>query len=261
MNLFYKLFRHTQNSHQQTVKYFEGVFKMKKQYVSRRFVGLALIAALTLPTAAAAQANVKQITVNTGITVQVDGKSTKMTNANGNPVEVFEYNGTTYVPLRGVAQTMGANVSYDSATRTAIVNSPSSTQSNSTYTAIQQLYRAAQEMYTASHAMCSLSINGMISNADPIFLEKQYNINMSRYEVACISAISVPQSDPSYTTINEIVSYLDTVKYNYEKTYEVVQNGMFTQVYLDRMSTYDIDGGYAASMALILCNGLLDSLE
>ena len=77
MNLFYKLFRHTQNSHQQAVKYFEGVFKMKKQHVSRRFVGLALIAALTLPTAAAAQANVKQITVNTGITVQVDGKSTK----------------------------------------------------------------------------------------------------------------------------------------------------------------------------------------
>ena len=54
---------------------------------------------------------------------------------------------------------------------------------------------------------------------------------------------------------------MDTVKYNYEKTYEVVQNGMFTQVFLDRMNTYDIDASYEASMVSIECNRLLDMFE
>ena len=98
--------------------------------ITKRVISLALLVVATIPVAVAAQSNVKQITVHTGINIRVDGQLTQMTDANGHPVEVFEYNGTTYVPLRGVAQSMGADISYDAGTRTASVNSPASTGIN-----------------------------------------------------------------------------------------------------------------------------------
>ena len=41
-----------------------------------------------------------------------------MTDANGKPVEVFIYNGTTYVPIRAVSNTFGADIGYDRNTQT-----------------------------------------------------------------------------------------------------------------------------------------------
>lgn len=92
--------------------------------MKKRLTAIALLAAMTIPTAAAAQSNMKQISVRTGLNVRVDGEVVQMKDANGNPVDVFEYNGTTYVPLRGVAQALGADVGYDSATNTATVDLP-----------------------------------------------------------------------------------------------------------------------------------------
>lgn len=229
--------------------------------ITKRVISLALLVVATIPVAVAAQSNVKQITIHTGINIRVDGQLTQMTDANGHPVEVFEYNGTTYVPLRGVAQSMGADISYDAGTRTASVNSPASTEINPSYEALNQLYRATNEMYKDSSSLFSICLRGNVSNIDPLICERNYQTNLSRYESACIAAMDVSPSDDFYTEINEIVSYLDTVKYNYDKTYEVFQNGIFTQTFLERMSTYDIDGGYAASMALIMCNGLLDQFD
>lgn len=74
-------------------------------------LGIVLMAAFVgLMGAATAQ---KDITVATDLSIYVDGMEMKPTDANGNPVETFIYNGTTYVPLRAVSEYLGKAVKWD----------------------------------------------------------------------------------------------------------------------------------------------------
>lgn len=46
------------------------------------------------------------------------------TDVNGNPVDVFVYKGTTYAPLRALAEAYGLEVSYDGEAKMAVVEEP-----------------------------------------------------------------------------------------------------------------------------------------
>lgn len=48
-----------------------------------------------------------------GVRIVVDGRRINPTDANGNTVEPIIYNGTTYLPVRAVANTFGEAVSWD----------------------------------------------------------------------------------------------------------------------------------------------------
>lgn len=80
-----------------------------------RFIAmtLALAAAFVFATPAGAALYKKTIEVFTGIDIYVDGIEVIPTDANGSQVEVFAYNGTTYVPLRAVSQALGKPVEWD----------------------------------------------------------------------------------------------------------------------------------------------------
>lgn len=88
-----------------------------KNHFSHKFLSgvfaLLLAAALAAPAGAALVG--KTIEVLTGVTIYVDGVEMKPTDANGKPVETFVYNGTTYVPLRAVSQSLGYAVNWDGA--------------------------------------------------------------------------------------------------------------------------------------------------
>ena len=45
----------------------------------------------------------KLISVSTGVNIYADGVKLDPKDANGNPVDVFIYNGTTYLPVRAVS--------------------------------------------------------------------------------------------------------------------------------------------------------------
>ena len=72
------------------------------------------------------------------IRVVVDGKEAVMTDAEGNYVEAFEENGVAYIPLRGVSQILGKNVSWDGPTQTAYIGNMNGTLSNS-YISLSEL--------------------------------------------------------------------------------------------------------------------------
>ncbi len=84
---------------------------------------LVLTLLVTIP-ALAANTIRKNITVSSGIQIQLDGKSFTPTNVNGDPVEVFLYQGTTYVPIRAVSQAFGAKIAWDGANSTVIIQQP-----------------------------------------------------------------------------------------------------------------------------------------
>lgn len=62
------------------------------------------------------------------IQVLVDGEVFRPVDAEGNAVQVFTVNGTTYAPLRALAEAYGLEVRYDSAKKLATVTKPTEPQ-------------------------------------------------------------------------------------------------------------------------------------
>lgn len=58
------------------------------------------------------------------IKIMLNGKEIVPTDANGNAVEPFIIDGTTYLPVRGVASALGMNVGWDDGTKTVALDNP-----------------------------------------------------------------------------------------------------------------------------------------
>lgn len=89
--------------------------------MKKRIPAIILMFALFLTTSYAANTYRKTITVTSGVNVEFNNEAIDMTDANGKAVEVFIYNGTTYVPIRAVSNTFGADIGYDRNTQTISV--------------------------------------------------------------------------------------------------------------------------------------------
>ncbi len=89
---------------------------MKKQL--QGYAAGVMSTLLILGGAAYAKSRTENINVTyDGINVYIDNALAELKDANGTNVEPFIYNGTTYLPVRGVAQAMGAQVTWDGATK------------------------------------------------------------------------------------------------------------------------------------------------
>lgn len=63
----------------------------------------------------------RTITVYSGVDIYVDDARLDARDANGNPVEVFIYNGTTYLPVRAVGEAVGKAVQWESKTSSVYI--------------------------------------------------------------------------------------------------------------------------------------------
>ena len=90
---------------------------------------LATLAVVGLVGTAAATVGKQTVTVDyNDIKVTLDGKQVDLVNADGNPVEPFAINGTTYLPIRAVATALGLDVNWDNTTNTAVLSTPEEDQ-------------------------------------------------------------------------------------------------------------------------------------
>ena len=88
------------------------------------FVGILTAVVLgTLSLSALAANDLLTITIHP-IKIMVNGKNFHLTDVNGNEVMTFSINGTSYAPVRALAEAYGLEVGYDAATNTATVNGP-----------------------------------------------------------------------------------------------------------------------------------------
>lgn len=62
--------------------------------------------------------------VYNNIKIVLDGKELAPADANGNPVEPFIIDGTTYLPVRGISSALGLGVSWNASTGTVELNTP-----------------------------------------------------------------------------------------------------------------------------------------
>ncbi len=72
----------------------------------------------------------RQINVEYGIRIAINGKLSEMKDVNGKTVYPFVYEGTTYVPIRGVSQLLGSTVWYDDTNDVAHIKTPEETSSD-----------------------------------------------------------------------------------------------------------------------------------
>ena len=164
--------------------------------MKKRLVAAAAMMAVFVTSTAAATAYKRSITAEYGIKVEIDGQQTILTDANGKTVEPFTYNGTTYVPIRAVAENLGCYVGYDASTQTAIVDNDAmeavtvahkiTVASDALMMDIELLYSKC-DMYSggyvtaqdASSSIASLSSNieGNFNYASAAYIEAQDNEN------------------------------------------------------------------------------------
>jgi hypothetical protein len=93
---------------------------MKKHIIVIAVTAL-LTAAITIGTLAASGAVSITATLDPGVSIKYDGAVKQLTDVNGNAVYPILYNGTTYVPVRGVAGLFGVAVDWDAATRSVLL--------------------------------------------------------------------------------------------------------------------------------------------
>ena len=90
------------------------------------FLSGVLVVVLLLAMSVSALASDGSFTITIHpIRIMVNGEVFQPKDVNGNDVMVFTVNGTTYAPLRALAEAYGLEVGYDAATNTATVNSSS----------------------------------------------------------------------------------------------------------------------------------------
>lgn len=93
----------------------------------KSFISGCLVTAVAVGLIGTAAATVGRQTVAVdynNIKVTLDGQQVALVDANGNAVEPFAINGTTYLPIRAVATALGLDVDWDSATTTAVLSTP-----------------------------------------------------------------------------------------------------------------------------------------
>jgi hypothetical protein len=87
-------------------------------------VALILVGLIAVPSFAATVQ--RTIDVFTGVTIYVDEIRIDPRDANGNYVEPFIYNGTTYLPVRAVSEALGKPVAWDGSTYSVYIGKHSS---------------------------------------------------------------------------------------------------------------------------------------
>lgn len=104
---------------------------MKKQIPSFAAGVLTMALVSSLGIGALAVSAAMTITVDP-INVQVNGQVFQPKDVNGQDVPVFVYNGTTYAPLRALAEAYGLEVGYDAGTNMATVTGDVATPGDTT---------------------------------------------------------------------------------------------------------------------------------
>lgn len=89
---------------------------------STRILAVSLALSLGLGAAALAAGGMQTIEVLSGMKVLVNGEEFTPTDVHGSAVDVFAYNGTTYVPIRAMSEAFGLEVGYDAERQAALVN-------------------------------------------------------------------------------------------------------------------------------------------
>lgn len=99
---------------------------MKRPHLSSFMIGMVIMLLLVCITgsALATSGKVTKELEYRNISVTLDGEKLDLRDAKGNTVEPFMFEGTNYLPVRALAESLGLSVSWDGANATVVLTSP-----------------------------------------------------------------------------------------------------------------------------------------
>lgn len=168
--------------------------------------------AMTLVGSALAASGKLTIEVNPDISIKVNGATFQPKDANGKSVPVFEYNGTTYAPLRALAEAYGLEVGYDAEAKMATVGELSGTSSetpvvtasdNITTSDIEKSY--TQYVYTSANKANDLDSADFKINSGIILLKSKQAQAFMNYD-AIYDIIEKTQNEKRIQSVKTFLS-------------------------------------------------------
>lgn len=99
---------------------------------------ITLLLACVLLTSTVYAASTIQAVLSSDITVRLNGNVLALKDAAGNPVYPISYNGTTYLPVRAVAESLNLDVKWNGSTRTIDLQKKNETTGQKTAYALNQ---------------------------------------------------------------------------------------------------------------------------
>ena len=126
----------------------------------RRVLTMAAVAAMLVTTAAASSSSKKMIEANyMGIKLVVDGVEVTPKDPDGNAVDPFISDGTTYLPVRAVGEALGKEVTWDGDTKTVYIGKvPGEEENWMTKVPVYQLEHA--KLYDGSDRKATFEVAG-----------------------------------------------------------------------------------------------------
>lgn len=94
---------------------------MKKTFTRALCIALVLLTVGALSLSASAALKAISAYLNYGVTIKYDGEAQTMYDANGTQVYPITYNGTTYLPVRAIADMFGIAVEWDGANNAVLL--------------------------------------------------------------------------------------------------------------------------------------------
>ncbi len=163
-----------------------------------KIISISCAVMLIVSTIAFATTGKKQINVEyDNIKINIDGNNYVAKDVNGKVVEPFTYNGTTFLPVRGVANAFGKNVGWDDNTKTVNITS-SVIGAEKKATSMFLALRMYHLVDTIEDGIDSLQVAGQGLT--------DYNISISTYkglkEIVDISSEQFYSFQDSYEEIN-----------------------------------------------------------
>lgn len=187
---------------------------MKKRFLS--FAAGALTALLISSTAVTALAASGAIRIEVSpISVLVDGEVFQPKDAKGNDVMVFTYNGTTYAPLRALAEAYGLEVGYDGEGHIATVSKqPTQTQApiaDTGYAGFEKQWTVKEKPVTnyGDEKIFTVTYSGDLSRSEFKAWWKSYDLSTIK-EYAERMMAEVQSEVPSYI----VTAYFSYGQYN-----------------------------------------------
>lgn len=185
---------------------------MKKRFLWYSFTAGILVTVLMLGLVGTAVATIGRQSVEVDyndIKVTLNGQTVNLVDANNIPVEPFAINGTTYLPVRAVASTLGLDVGWDPLTNTVLLSSSKQVEADTKNDLIMDAC-GVQVYFTGFSAPESkyrkgYYINLKITNNG----EKEYTIQTRNLSVNGMMADSVfsPSVMPGKTAVDQIWVY------------------------------------------------------
>lgn len=153
---------------------------LKLQKKKMALVGSALVLLLTFSAGASASSTMERIqaNLNHGISFLLNGEAWAPKDPNGNKLTPISYKGTTYVPLKSVAEATGVEVSFNAVKQQISLTSKASTSNTSSTET-----RVPFSVDNVSHVK-GYDVSGITRNkTELLFGETQYETAFSVSEV------------------------------------------------------------------------------